>query len=119
MVRRCNDDADIAGITSSGDETQIICAVVEDLATGHGLILPIDIANELNTSLFVMPAVKDRQRAESMNCDGDNSTENDVINAVSCNDSRDGINADSMIENNGNDWSDIAKLIRTQQSDES
>ena len=57
IMRRCNDDADISGITSLGDETQIICALLDDLATGHGLILPIDMANELTTQLFVMPSV--------------------------------------------------------------
>ena len=36
---------------------EIICAVVDDLASGHGLILPMDMAHELNTPLFVMPAV--------------------------------------------------------------
>jgi len=29
-VRRCNDDAEMAGITSFGDETQILCAVVDE-----------------------------------------------------------------------------------------
>ena len=66
-----------------------------------------------------MPAVADRQYAESLNCDGDNSTEIDVITVVSCNDSSDCINADCMIENNVNDRSDVARLIRAQQSDES
>jgi len=34
-------------ISSFGDEMQIVCAVVDSLATGHGLILPANIANEL------------------------------------------------------------------------
>jgi len=48
-VKRCNDDADVCGICMSSESMQILCGLVDNLASGYDMILPVEIADELSS----------------------------------------------------------------------
>jgi len=57
-VKCCNNDADIRGVCMTSESMQILCGLVDNLASGYDMILPIEIADELSTlPLFDMTTV--------------------------------------------------------------
>jgi len=65
-VRRCNEDTAISRVSIVSAPTQIVCAVVSDMAAGHDMILPPELADEVLQSPLFEKLLTDRDDRKSI-----------------------------------------------------
>ncbi len=82
-VRLCNEDAETNGVALVGQPTQIVCAVVPNMAASHDMILPAKLAEEIMQSpLFERLSDNTREpaKAEYVDCENTDTVEDENDN---------------------------------------